>query len=239
MDEKRLSGFNTTASFVLFSLILLASIIGMFMFVKLMGEHTEYTNNEETTTTTTTVEATTNAPSESEEESVSYVAKLSDIIGNNSIENDYSLSIDYQGTNYYFKCTNYDDIKKVCNSGLGLLQYNKTSIPLYTFSDSEKDYLTNGEDFYIIVNGNYVVFTYRENSKVYTANGEQYLELNNIITSYEVSDNKNSAINNAYPSISDNTLYYYICDTNTVFKRGLSLENKKVTTNDIIEGAVC
>ena len=69
-----------------------------------MGEHTEYTKNEETTTTTTTVEATTNAPSEGEEESVSYVAKLSDIIGNNSIENDYSLSIDYQGTNYYFKC---------------------------------------------------------------------------------------------------------------------------------------
>ena len=67
MDEKRLSGFNTTASFVLFSLILLGSIIGMFMFVKLMGEHTEYTNNEETTTTTTTVEATTNAPSEDEE----------------------------------------------------------------------------------------------------------------------------------------------------------------------------
>lgn len=236
MDEKKLSGYNTTASFVIFSLALTAAIIGMFMFVKLMGENTKYSDNKDKTTEPTSETTTTSQVSKSDDDSISYVAKLSDIVSNNKTTGDYSLSINYQGTNYYFKCTSFDESKNKCTNGLGLLHYNYASIPLYVFDDSENDYLNNGNDFYIIVNDDYVVFTYDSNTIVYTANGEEYLKLDNILTSYETSDKK---LTTSYPAITDNNLIYYICDTNTVLKRGFSLENKKISSEDIITGAVC
>ena len=241
--------YNTTVSFILFSLVLAASIIGMFMFVKLMGENTDYTSSDETENTTATSKIETKESSndseddeseiESTDESISYVAKLSDIIGENKLEKDYSLSIEYQGTNYYFKCTSYDTIENECISGIGLLQYNNESIPLYVFSESTSDYATNGEYYYISIDGEYILLTYGGISEIYNISGAEVYKVSNIILNYSTNDNKINKVTNINPYISEKNFNYYTCDSNTVIKRSYSLETNNLVSDEIIENGEC
>ena len=96
--DKKVNVYNTTASFIIFSLILVIGIVGMFMFLNLMGKNTSYPEDEETTTTTTTAETTTTKVEE--ENTISYVAKLNTITSSYKFKKGYDVRINYQGTNY-------------------------------------------------------------------------------------------------------------------------------------------
>ena len=54
--DKKVNVYNTTASFIIFSIILALAIVGMFMFLNLMGRNTTYPELETTTTTETASE---------------------------------------------------------------------------------------------------------------------------------------------------------------------------------------
>lgn len=234
-ESKKINVYSSTATFVIFSLILAGSIFGMVMFLKLMGENTKF-EDEKPETTTKVVETTKEViPNDSP---VSYVTTLKDVIMDKKFDNNYSLSIDYQDTNYYFKCTNYDEEKKDCISGIALLQYNNNAIPLYVFSNPENDYARNNKDFYIIVEEDYIVFTYDGISEVYTSKGEEHTILKNVLTSFKGTDDL-VLYKDKYPVLKDNNLEYYLCDTNTVFKRIYSLKDLSILNQEIVHEGIC
>ena len=233
--DKKVNVYNTTASFIIFSLILVIGIVGMFMFLNLMGKNTSYPEDEETTTTTTTAETTTTKVEE--ENTISYVAKLNTITSSYKLKKDYDVRINYQGTNYYFKCTKLEDDD--CVSGFGLLNYDNTSIPLFIFDKSEDNYLTNDKEYYIIVDGNYVILTYDNTTHIYTKDGNSYLDINSILTSFNTNDSSISKTNDTIPVLTDDTLTYYSCDTNTVIKKELSLKNKQLNSSEKIDNGIC
>ncbi len=234
-ESKKINVYSSTATFVIFSLILAGSIFGMFMFIKLMGENTKF-EEEKPTTTTKVVETTKELiPNDSP---VSYVTTLKDVIMDKKFDGNYSLSIDYQNTNYYFKCTNYDEEKKDCISGIALLQYNNNAIPLYVFNESINDFARNNKDFYIIVEEDYVVFTYDGTTEVYTSKGEEHTILNNVLTSFKGTDDL-VLYKDKYPVLNNNNLEYYLCDTNTVFKRIYSLKDLSILNQEIVPDGIC
>jgi hypothetical protein len=234
-ENKKINVYSSTATFVIFSLILAGSIFGMVMFLKPIGENTKY--EEEKPKTTTKVVETTKAVT-TDDSPVSYVTTLKDVIIDKKFDNNYSLSIDYQNTNYYFKCTNYDEENKDCISGIALLQYNNNAIPLYVFNEPENDYARNNKDFYIIVEENYVVFTYDGITEVYTSKGEEHTIFKNVLTSFQGTDEM-VLYKDKYPVLKDNNLEYYLCDTNTVFKRIYSLKDLSILNQEIVPEGIC
>jgi len=231
--DKKVNVYNTTASFVLFSLILVLGIVGMFMFLNLMGKNTSYPSNEEETTTTTSSETTTTSVISN---TISYVTNLSNIVKTVKINDDFDVRTEYQGTNYYFKCTKYDS---VCTTGFALLNYDNVSIPLFIFDNEEDNYLTNNKDYNIIVDGEYIILTYNNETIIYKKDGIVYLKIDRILTSYETNDSSISKVQNTVPVLTDDTLTYYSCDTNTVIKKELSLKNKQLNSSQKIDNGIC
>ena len=195
--DKKVNVYNTTASFIIFSIILVLGIVGMFMFLNLMGRNTTYPDLE-TTTTENKSETTTTTTTSSDTNTISYVAKLSNIIGSTKIQKDYDVRIEYQGTNYYFRCTKYDKDNNECNTGFALLNYDNVSIPLYIFDNKEDDFLNNNDEYYIIVDGEYVVLTY--NNKVETISSKAYTQITIPITCTNKEDALNGLNINNTPS---------------------------------------
>ena len=233
--DKKVNVYNTTASFVLFSLILVLGIVGMFMFLNIMGKNTSYpSEEEETTTTTTSTETTTTNANVSNV--VSYVTNLSNIAKQVKIKDNFDIQTEYQGTNYYFKCTKYDN---VCTSGFALLNYDNISIPLFIFDKEEDNFLTNNKDYNIIVDDEYIIFTFNNETLIYKKDGIVYLKIDRILTSYETNDTSISKVQNTVPVLKDDTLTYYSCDTNTVIKKELSLKNKQLNSSQKIDNGIC
>ena len=232
--DKKVNVYNTTASFVLFSLILVLGIVGMFMFLNLMGKNTSYPSEEETTTTTTSTETTTTNANVSNV--VSYVTNLSNIAKQVKIKDNFDIQTEYQGTNYYFKCTKYDN---VCTSGFALLNYDNISIPLFIFDKEEDNFLTNNKDYNIIVDDEYIIFTFNNETLIYKKDGIVYLKIDRVLTSYETNDTSISKVQNTVPVLTDDTLTYYSCDTNTVIKKELSLKNKQLNSSQKIDNGIC
>ncbi len=236
--DKKVNVYNTTASFIIFSFILVLGIVGMFMFLNLMGRNTTYPDLE-TTTTENKSETTTTTTTSSDTNTISYVAKLSNIIGSTKIQKDYDVRIEYQGTNYYFRCTKYDKDNNECNTGFALLNYDNVSIPLYIFDNKEDDFLNNNDEYYIIVDGEYVVLTYNNKTTIYTKDGKTYHTIDKVLTEFNTTDSSISKVNSSIPIIKDDTLIYYNCDTNTVIKKVLSLKNKQLNSSEKIDNGIC
>lgn len=236
--DKKVNVYNTTASFIIFSVILVLGIVGMFTFLTLMGRNTSYPSEEETTTTTIE-ETTTTTTTAKETDTISYVAKLSNVISTSKFTKQYDVRVEYQDTNYYFKCTKYDTELDACISGFSLLNYDNVSIPLYYFDSSADDYTKNGKDFYIIVDGDYVVFTFDNKTNIYKKNGDLYHTIDNVLTEFNTTDSSISKVNSSIPLIQDDILTYYNCDTNTVIKKELSLKNKQLNSSQKIDNGIC
>lgn len=234
--DKKVNVYNTTASFIIFSLILVLAIVGMFMFLNIMGKNTSYPDEEEQTTTTTTKTTTTSIK---EEDFISYVTKLSTITQTSKFKGNFDVRVEYQGTNYYFKCTNFDDKENKCTSGLALLNYDNVSIPLFVFSNDEDNYLINNKDYNIIVDGDYIILTYNNQSNIYKKDGSIYLNIEKVLTSYSTNESSISKTLDTIPLLKDDTLTYYSCDTNTVIKKELSLKNKQLNSSQKIDNGIC
>ena len=235
--DKKVNVYNTTASFIIFFLFLVLGIVGMFMFLNLMGKNTSYPDEEESTTTTTTETTTTSTIDE--ENPISYVTKISTITQTSRFKGNFDVRVEYQGTNYYFKCTSFDESEDKCISGLALLNYDNVSIPLFTFSNDEDNYLTNNKEYNIIVDGDYVILTYNNSSCIYKKDGTTYLNIDNVLTSFQIGDASISMMKDAIPVLTDDTLTYYSCDTNTVIKKELSLKNKQLNSSQKMEDGKC
>jgi hypothetical protein len=200
-----------------------------------MGKNTTYPDEEEITTTTTTTEETTT--SIKDEDTISYVTKLTNIIQNLKIKGNFDVQTTYQGTNYYFKCTKYEN--DTCTSGFALLNYDNISIPLFLFNSEEDNYLTNDKDYNIIVDGDYIILTYNNETTIYKKDGNMYLKIGKILTSYNTNESSISKVENTIPVLTDDTLTYYSCDTNTVIKKELSLKNKQLNSSQKIDNGIC
>ncbi len=237
--DKKVNVYNTTASFIIFSIILALAIVGMFMFLNLMGRNTTYPELETTTTNETTSESTTTTTMNNEKNTISYVATLSNIIGTTKIQKDYDVRIEYQGTNYYFKCTKYNKDSDECNNGFALLTYDNISIPLYVFDTKEDDFINKEDDYYIIVDGDYIVLTYNNKTTIYTKDGKLYHTIDKVLTEFNTTETSISKVNSSIPMIKDDTLVYYNCDTNTVIKKVLSLKNKQLNSSEKIDNGIC
>jgi hypothetical protein len=66
-----------------------------------------------------------------------------------------------------------------------------------------------------------------------------YLKIDKILTSYNTNESTISKVENTIPVLTDDTLTYYSCDTNTVIKKELSLKNKQLNSSQKIDNGIC
>ena len=168
-------------------------------------------------------------------------ASLADILYGKALSGNYNIETIYMGAKFNFNCTDYRENK--CNSGSALLTIGNTLLPLYTYDNEDDNYYNYASDYYIIVNDNNIILT--ENHvgnragtiKIYDKNGNKLSEIKKVITGYKSND---ELINQLYPNIKNDKLYYYICDNNQVYSNSVSINNTSVVeTNKKVNGVKC
>lgn len=203
-------------------------------------------------TTTTRITTTKKLTIEEEVESIpdkdepvivtNFSASLNAITEGYAFDRDYSVELRYSGAKFNFNCTNFDKITSKCVSGSGLMDAGTALIPLYTYDNEEYNYLTRLKDYHITINDEYIILSYaysfKESGKVkiYDRNGKFIIELDNLILSYKLNEKENIGL---YPSITNNTIYYYTCTNNNVSVIGYDLTNSQsIGVVEVIPG-VC
>lgn len=186
---------------------------------------------EETTTTTTTVAVDNNesnvTPVNTEPVS-NFSAPLTDVIDGLEFIRDYSVTTFFHGVEFDFNCTNFDENQNSCLEGSALMKVDNALYPLYTYSNQTDNYLLRGNDYYIILRDDIVVL-YTANSgvsagsaRIFDRNGTSLGALPDTLTSYVYQGKLYSKI---YPSIEENTMYYYTCTDNQVVIKSVVIGN--------------
>lgn len=171
----------------------------------------------------------TEAPEEPSDEPIiatNFTSALTDIIGTNRFLENYKEEINFSGAVFNFNCTKYNEEKKVCEEGSGLMNLGSALVPLFTYKNEEENYLKRSDDYYIIVNDYYIVLIYNQPgvkkgvAKVYTRNGKFKYDIEGVITGYK---QDKEIINALYPNMEDNKITYYTCVQNKVKVASLDL----------------
>lgn len=240
-------GKSNKKSYIILFVILLVAFIGIFVLLEIAkNERKSKPLKENSTTPTINIVTTTNViePDKNEEIGVkNFNASLEEIINGKTFYYDYEVSIKYSGALFDFNCTKYNEANSICVSGSGLMNTGNALIPLYTYENSEENYLLHQEDYYIIVNDNYIILTTNYvnkssgNIRVYDKEGRFISKYNNVITGYKLN---NKIVKRLYPNISDNLIYYYICDKNEVKIVSSNIEkNGNINYQEKIVNASC
>lgn len=249
-------GKEISKPIIIVLIILLIGVVGVIFILNLTKNKASkpISDNKSITTTieTTTTEmiTTTNINGDTvivdEEEKIvatNFRASLANIIYGNRFLDDYHVTLYYSGVKFSFNCSNYDEFTKVCKEGNAQLNSGSAILPLYTYTSEDDNYLNNPEDYFIIINDNYIVLTYSKTGvkpgviKIYSRNGEYINTIENTITGFK--DN-NSLDTGYYPSILDGEINYYICENNSVISQSRNLTDlNTVTYTEILEGATC
>ena len=186
-------------------------------------------NNDETTSTTIAIDNNVEISTPVNVEDVSnFASSLSDIIKDLSFFDNYSITTFYHGVEFNFNCTNYDIDKGECLEGSGLMKVDNALYPLYTYTNSNDNYLLRSDDYYILLNDDFVLLltsnskTSKGSARIFDRNGVSIGNLSDTLTSYIYQGELYSRL---YPNIQDNKLYYYACSNNQVFIKYIDLGN--------------
>lgn len=172
-----------------------------------------------------------------------FSSSLMDIIGNNRFLDNYKEEVFYSGAVFNFNCTSYDEENKICKEGSGLMNTGSALVPLFTYKTEEENYLKRANDYYIIVNDDFIILVMNEVgvkkgvAKVMSRQGKYMYDIENVITGYREGEELYQGI---YPSIKDNVITYYACESKKV--KVLSLDLKKheeIEYLDDIDKASC
>lgn len=224
------SNKSSTKTYIILFIILLVAMIGI-IFMLNMAKNTKKVTPLKNDNTTTTEEkkdapiAVTN-----------FVAPLADIIGDNRFLNNYKEEILHSGVVFNFNCTSYDEEKNECIEGSGLMNIGTVLIPLFTYKNEQENYLKRADDYYIIVNDDYIILGSNEAgvkkgiAKVYSRDGKFKYNIENFITGYK---EEKKLYKGLYPKIDDNKITYYACESGRV--KVLSLDFGKPEEINYIE----
>ncbi len=190
---------------------------------------TVQTQEGETTTTTILVDNNEGVTTPINVEPVSnFQSNLREIIGDLGFFGNYNVTTFYHGVEFTFKCTSYSEELGECSAGSALMKINDALYPLYTYNEEIDNYLLRGEDYYILLNDDFVLLYAGSTSassgeaRIFDNRGVQIGTLKNTLTSYKINDR---IYNKLYPNIEDGIIYYYSCDNNTVVIKSSVLGN--------------
>ena len=196
-------------------------------------DDTESTTTKVTTTTTTKklsiIEEVEEDPLKDEPVIVTnFKSSLSEITKEYRFEGNYHVELRYSGAKFNFNCTNFDKLKNKCVAGSGLMDAGTALIPLYTYSKDEDNYLTRPKDYHVIITDQYIILSFANSFKetgmvkIYDRKGKFIVELKDLILSYKVDNKEHQGL---YPTLNENSIYYYTCDSNLVKVYGFDISN--------------
>jgi hypothetical protein len=241
---KRIKANNSTSSFILLFLFFLIAIIFMLIFLHILSikRNIEETSDIEVTSKVTTSETTT-VKTTTEKVEVSFEASLEKILKGTELEKKYDVEVGYNDAIFNFKCATYDEENKVCESGSALMTIDDITYNLYTFASSTYDYSIRPNDYYIIVQDEYVILSMNKAGiepgimKIYNRKGKNLKDVRNYISGYL---SGNNITNMKYPEYSDKKLSVYYCNKNKVYKTVLDFNNDfAVLSDEIINDVTC
>lgn len=215
---------GSTKTYLILFLILGIAIIGI-VFMLQMAENSRKATPLKNDNTEPT--------SEKKDEPIivtNFVVALTDVIGTNRFLENYEEEILYSGAVFHFNCTSYDEEKKTCQEGSGLMDVGTALVPLFTYKNDKENYLKRSDDYYIIVNDDYIVLFYNEAgvkagvAKVYSRDGKFKYDIENVITGYYSGKELYKGL---YPSMDKNKITYYACINKKVKVASLDLGNKE------------
>ncbi len=222
--------------FILF-IILIVAIIGI-VFMLNMAEKTHKAAPLKPDSTEITTEKS-NEPIIA----TNFSSSLLDIIGNNRFLNNYKEEISFSGAIFNFNCTSYDEEKKVCKEGSGLMNTGSALVPLFTYKNEKENYLKRADDYYIVVNDEFIVLVMNEVgvkkgiAKVMSRQGKFKYDIENVITGYKEGNKLQKGL---YPSMHDNIMTYYACESGKVKVLSVDLNKpEEVEYLDDIEKVSC
>lgn len=190
-------------------------------------------SNAQITSTTTTTKVL---------ELKNFQTSLKNIVNGFSVTGNYKISTNYNGMEFNFNCTNYDEEANICASGSGLIKFNDVLLPLYTYSNDDDNYLLRGEDYYLYVTDKNIILSFinkekKGTIKFYDKNGNFIKEINNYINGYNISGIYYNGLN---PKIDNNNIIYYSCDNGKVLIKGLNLDNyQELSTQENVSNGIC
>ena len=242
---KRIKTNNSTSSFILLFLFFLVAIIFMLVFLHILSikRDAEEENNSNVTSsiTSSTTETTTTITTSPVE--VNFEASLARILSDTELVKKYNVEVGYNDAIFTFKCATYDEENKVCESGSALMTIDDITFNLYTFASSSYDYSIRPNDYYVIVQDNYVILAMNKAGiepgvmKIYTKKGKSIKDIKNYISGYLNGDH---ITNMQYPKIENDELSLFYCNKNKVYKTSLDLKNNfAVISDEKIEGVSC
>lgn len=230
-------------SYIILILILLIALIFIFyllvsekssrkakpMTENKQSETTTINKDDQTTTTTLVIDNNTeNTTPINVEEVSNFGAPLSEIIKSLDLYGDYNITTYYHGVEFDFKCTKYDEEQYTCTQGSALMKINDALYPLFTYSNESDNFLLRASDFYILLNDELVLFVTNSLEtkdgiiRIFDRNGVSKGTLKNTLISYVYED---YFLDNLYPNIQDNKIYYYACENNNVLIKYADLGN--------------
>ncbi len=234
---KRIKANNSTSSFILLFLFFLIAIIFMLVFLHILSikRNVEEENNSDVTSsiTNSTTETTTTVTTSQVE--TNFEASLARILSDTELVKKYNVEVGYNDAIFTFKCATYDEENKVCESGSALMTIDDITFNLYTFASSTYDYTTRPNDYYIIVQDNYVILSMNKAGiepgimKIYSRKGKNIKDIKNYISGYLNGDH---ITNMRYPEYTDEQLSLYYCNKNKVYKTTIDLKNNFATLNE-------
>lgn len=205
------------------------------------------TSSTSTTSTTSSITTTQNQQNNQGNSEVvqveNFSASLEQIANGLLFMGNYSVETNYSGVNFLFKCDEYDEESVECISGSATMSVNDITIPLYSYNSEGTNYLENVNDYYIILNDNYVVTTYNiagsqvGEAKIYDRSGKLLETVDNVITGYMMNGKLYERL---FPNITDNLYYFYSCSNNRVTISSINLDdNYRRNVEESVDGATC
>ena len=242
---KRIKNNNSTTSFILLFLFFLVAIIFMLIFLHIMSikRNVEDTNDIEETTSVTTKTTETTTTTVIAPVDINFEASLARVLSDTELVKKYNTEVGYNDAIFTFKCATYDEADKTCEAGSALMTIDDITFNLYTFASSSYDYSIRPNDYYIIVQDNYVILAMNKAGiepgvmKIYTKKGKSIKDIKNYISGYLNGDH---ITNMQYPKIENDELSLFYCNKNKVYKTSLDLKNNfAVISDEKIEGVSC
>lgn len=228
---------GSAKTYLILFIILFVAIIGIIIMLN-MAENTHKATPLKNNNTTETTEK--------KDEPIiatNFSSSLMDIVGNNRFLNDYREEVLYSGAVFNFNCTKYDEEKEVCVEGSGLMNVGTALVPLFTYKNDEDNYLKRLDDYYIIVNDEFIVLVMNEVgvkkgiAKVLSRDGKFKYDIENVITGYNAGKD---IVKGIYPSMKENKITYYACESKVVKVLSLDLNKPdEIEFLDDIEKVSC
>ena len=243
---KRIKANNSTGSFVLLFVFFLGSIVFMLGFLHLLSikKNMEDTSNISTTDVTTKKIVDPVVTTTKEVGLIKFDASLARILSDTELVGKYNTEVGYEDARFIFKCATYNEADKTCVSGSASMIVNDDiTINLYIFGSSNYDYSIRPNDYYIIVQDDYIIISMNKAGiepgimKIYNRKGKNLKDIKNYISGYLSNDH---ITNMQYPVYEDNKVTMHYCDKNVVHKSTIDLKNNFNTISDeIIPDVTC